>query len=77
MSQYVYTKDRLFDLAVRRFKEIKMAENTWNVKTGYLPCIKLNQVVEFKTLDTEDAPSRTIKGIVGGISLEHSEAEEE
>lgn len=75
-NKYVYTKDRLFDLAVRRFKEIKMAENTWNVKTGYLPCIKLNQVVEFKTLDTEDAPSRTIKGIVGGISLEHSEAEE-
>jgi hypothetical protein len=75
-NKYVYTKDRLFDLAVRRFKEIKMSENTWNVQTGYLPCIKINQVVEFRTLDTEDAPSRVIKGIVGGISLEHSEGQE-
>ena len=71
-NKYVYTKDQLFKLAVRRFQEIKMAENTWNVQTGYLPCIKLNQVVTFKTLDTEDSPSRTIKGVVGGISLEHS-----
>ena len=75
-NKYVYTKDRLFDLAVRRFQEIKMAENTWNVQTGYLPCIKLNQVVTFQTLDTEDEPSRTITGIVGGISLEHSETDE-
>lgn len=75
-NKYVYTKDRLFDLAVRRFQEIKMAENTWNVQTGYLPCIKLNQVVTFQTLDTEDSPSRTVTGVVGGISLEHSETDE-
>ena len=75
-NKYVYTKEKLFELAVRRFKEIKMAENTWNVKTGYLPCLKLNQVVTFHTLDTEDAPSRLITGIVGGISLEHTVTDE-
>ncbi len=75
-NKYVYKKDKLFDLAVRRFQEIKMAENTWNVKTGYLPCIKINQVVTFETLDTEEAPSRVIKGVVGGISLEHTETDE-
>lgn len=75
-NKYVYTKDQLFKLAVRRFQEIKMAENTWNVQTGYLPCIKLNQVVTFNTLDTEESPSREIQGVVGGISLEHSETDE-
>lgn len=75
-NKYVYTKDQLFKLAVRRFQEIKMAESTWNVQTGYLPCIKLNQVVTFETLDTEESPARTVQGVVGGISLEHSEGDD-
>ena len=71
-NKYVYTKPKLFKLGVRRFQEIKMAQNTWNVETIYLPCIKLNQVVQFKVPETEGCTQKTIKGIVSGIDLDHS-----
>lgn len=71
-NKYLLTKTRLFKLGIRRLQEIKMAQNTWNVETIYLPCIRLNQVVEFQTLETADCPQRLIKGIVAGIDVDHS-----
>jgi hypothetical protein len=71
-NKYVYGPECLFRLATRRYQEIMMAQNTWNVEVIYMPCIRLNQVVEFKTQDTVDCPAQTIKGIVAGIDLNHT-----
>lgn len=70
-NQYVFNKNLLFKIARRRFEELKMADNVWNVEVPYLPCLKINQVVTFQTPETEHCESREIKGIVGGISIEY------
>ena len=72
-NKYVPTKERLFDLALRRFQEISLAQNTWNVEVPYIPCLRLNQMVEFTVPCTEDCPEQVIKGIIGGINISHSQ----
>jgi hypothetical protein len=71
-NKYVYSKELLFDIAVRRFQEIILAQNTWNVELPYLPCLRLNQVVQFTTPATSTCPAELVTGIVGGIDIDHS-----
>tara|TARA_R110002167_G_scaffold89203_1_gene240642 strand:- start:14893 stop:17004 length:2112 start_codon:yes stop_codon:yes gene_type:complete len=75
-NKYVVSKDILFQLALRRFQEIEMAANTWNVTTVFIPKIKLNQVVEFEVpniYDNEVATTRKekvkVRGVVGAINI--------
>lgn len=69
----------MFELALRRFQEIELAANTWNVETIFIPTIRLNQVVEFEIpniYNNEDPQVRAdvtkVRGIVGAISVDHS-----
>ena len=70
-NKYVPNKEHLFKLALRRFQEIQLSENTWNVEVPYIPCLKLNQVVEFTVPSTEDCLVDVVKGIIGGININH------
>lgn len=71
-NKYVYLRPLLFKLAARRFQEIQLAQNTWNVEVAYMPCLKLNQVVQFQVPPTEEAPDKIVTGIIGGIDVVHS-----
>lgn len=71
-NKYIFSRYLLFKLAVRRYQEIKMSQNVWNVETAYYPCIKLNQVVEFNVPETENCGVKTVKGIVSGLDITHT-----
>lgn len=75
-NKYVFLRPLLFKLAARRFQEIQLAQNTWNVEVAYMPCLKINQVVEFQVPPTEEAPNKIVKGIIGGIDINHSTSED-
>lgn len=75
-NPYVYETETLFQIAVRKFQETKMEENTWNVETGYIQCLKINQVVEFDVPEKEGIPKRTIKGVIAGIAIDHNPSED-
>ena len=71
-NKYLFKKEDLFSIAVRRYQEILMSQNTWNVEVAYTPCIKLNQMVQFTVPETQGCPTKTIKGIVAAIDVNHS-----
>lgn len=78
-NKYVTSKDVLFDLALRRYQEIEMAANTWNLETLFIPAIRLNQVVEFEipNIYTNSSPAERaavtkVRGVVGAITINHS-----
>jgi len=68
-NKYIFCKQTLFKMAVRRYQEILLAANTWNVEVRYLPCLKLNQKVRFTTYCTEECGQITVEGIIGGINV--------
>lgn len=71
------SRDTLFKLAVRRHQEMLLDNNTMNVELGgYLPCVKLNQVIEFPSPGTSDCPPRLIKGLVTEINLTYNAKEQ-
>lgn len=71
-NKYVPCKEILFDIAVRRFQEIKLAAKTWNVEVPYIPCLRLNQMIEFTVPRTsEDCPVQVVKGVIGGLDIDH------
>jgi len=70
-NPYVFEKEHLFNMAVRKFQEVKMEENTWNIELSYIPCLKLNQVVQFTVPKKLGLTERTVTGIVGSISISH------
>lgn len=79
-NPYVFHKETLFKLAVRRFQELKMEENTWQLEIDYMPCLKINDCIEFTVPDhllsqsiIQNNPSlaRVIKGVVNGISVSY------
>lgn len=55
-------------VAIREFKKFKMQRNTYAVETAYLPCIRLNDVVQFTTPDD----ARTITGRVANIRVNYT-----
>jgi len=57
----------MMDVAIRKFFEYKIARQRWQVKTTFLPCVAINQVVQFTTPDGED----TITGLLSGLSLNY------
>jgi len=61
---YVFDPDILVDLAKRRFEEFKMQRHTWRLNTEYLPCLQVNQVVQFVT-----KYGTTITGLLSEISI--------
>ena len=71
-NKYAYKPEILFRIATRRLQESIMSQNTYNVIMEYLPCIKLNQVVELTIPATENCPKKVIKAIVGGISMNYN-----
>lgn len=75
-NKYVFSKPVLFRIAARRYQEIKLAQNTWNVEIAYYPCVRLNQVVEFRVPPTENCPDHVVKGIIAGIDIVHSTSDE-
>lgn len=74
-NKYVPCKEQLFKLAVRRFQEIKMAQNSWDVEVAYTPCLKINQMVEFTVPETVDCPTQTVRGLIGGMNVCHNAQE--
>lgn len=70
-NKYVFFREHLFNLALRRFQELKMEQNAWNLEVAYLPCLRLNQVIEFEVPETDECGLRVIKGIVAAITLEY------
>lgn len=62
------SRDVLFRMGVRRHQEILMDNNTFNIElNGFIPCLRLNQVIAFETPGTADCPPRFIKGLVREI----------
>jgi len=63
-NPYIPTPEVAFNIAVRRFQEYKMRRNTWTVSTVFLPCLRINDVVQFKP------PGRsTVTGLLTEIRL--------
>jgi len=71
-NRYVPSKETLFDISVRRFQEIKMERNSWEVETAYLPCIKLNDIVQFKTPLLQDGTQQTVIGLITALKVSYS-----
>lgn len=67
---YISDFETLFDVAVRKFQEYKMKRRMWEVNTGYLPCLQLNQVVTFTTPDGIN----TVTGLLTAIKLDYDAA---
>jgi hypothetical protein len=66
------SRDLLFKIAVRRHQEMLMDNNTFNITlNGFIPCLRLNQVIQFETPGTRDCPSRWVKGLVTEINAEY------
>lgn len=62
------SRDVLFKIGVRRHQEIIMDNNTFNIELGApIPCLRLNQVIQFQTPGTAGCPPRLIKGLVKEI----------
>ena len=75
-NKYIYKKEDLFNLSVRRIQEQILARNTWNVSLPYMPCLRLNQVIQFTLPSTQQCiearGEKVITGIVGGIDLRYN-----
>lgn len=70
-NKYVFQKGRLVQLGRRRFAEIKMSQNVWQLNLVYLPCLKLNQVIEFQVPPTEGCEGRNVVAVIQGITINH------
>ena len=68
-AKYLFLPEDLFEQAVRRMREIILAQNVWNITTPVMNCVRINQVVTFTVPPTTGCPTREITGIVGGINI--------
>lgn len=66
-NDYICDYETLFDVAVRRFNQFKMGRKTWTVQTVYLPCLKLNQKVQFVSPDNNEI----VNGLLTDISIKY------
>ena len=71
---YLSDYNQLFEAAIRKFQEFKMQRRSWRVETTYLPCLELNDVVQFDTPEVSDATgfinlAETITGLVAEIKI--------
>lgn len=64
---YISSFEDLFDIAIRRFQEYKMARKAWKVNTVYLPCLSLYDVVTFTTPNGEE-----VTGLLTDIAVNYS-----
>jgi hypothetical protein len=70
-NKYASDLETLFSLGVRRFQEIELSQNTYNLTLPYIPCLRLNMVVEFDTPDT-CCPVKRVKGVISEIDIDTS-----
>lgn len=75
---YVTSLEDLFYMGIRRFQEFKMARHQYQVKTRYLACLEVNQVVSFTTPDVREAGSSsdeesriTVTGVITELSVSY------
>jgi hypothetical protein len=74
-NKYVEDRLRLEEIAIRRFQEFKMKRNAWNLDIAYMPCLRLNQVVRFRTPATIDPTDlttviqKTVTGLLTSINV--------
>ncbi len=73
-NRYTTSRERLALMAVRRFQEIKMQRNAWEVELAYLPCLELDQVVRFTTPITSPGGSQTITGLLTSLNVKYDPA---
>jgi len=67
------SRDVLFRIGVRRHQEMLLDNNTFQVQFNhYIPCLRLNQVVEFYTPGTSTCPPRKVKGLVTEIQTNYT-----
>lgn len=74
-NPYIAHKESLFYLGVRRFMEMRMEENTWLLEVAYMPCLRLNQVIQFPASIQEGCNEQTVTGVIAGIDLTYSAEE--
>lgn len=71
------SRDILFNIVVRRHQELLMDNNTFNIQlNGFIPCLRLNQVISFETPGTRECPPRWVKGLVTEINTSYSPSEQ-
>lgn len=68
-NKYSHVKEDLFLQGVRRFQEMRMKENTYVIEMGYMPCLRLNQVIQFQFGQAEGCIKDTVTGIVAGLDV--------
>jgi hypothetical protein len=73
-NRYVGFKEKLADIAIRRFQEVKMRMTTWNVELAYLSCLGLNNVVEFNTPETADGGVVAVQGLLTALHVSYDSA---
>lgn len=71
-NKYVKDKNLLFKIAVRRFQEIRMARNSWDVAISPLPCLQLGQKVQFRTPSTQAGSYKEVTGLLTQMSLDYN-----
>lgn len=70
-NPYVMSKEVLFLIGIRRFQEMHMQENTWLIEVPYIPCLKINQVVQFNPSCQEGCSDTEITGLIAGIEIRY------
>ena len=71
-NTYIPDKETCFDIAVRRFQEVKMERRAWELELSYLPTLSLNQVVTFTTPPLKDGSTQTVTGLITSVTVNFS-----
>lgn len=72
-NPYIYCKEDLFRLAIRRFQQWYMEQNAWELDIAPMPCLRINQMVEFTPPPSASYNNpQKIKGVISGISYDWS-----
>jgi hypothetical protein len=67
-NKYIVCKDHLTKLAVARFQQWKMEQNTWELEIAPMPCLQLNDYVRVELPIIAGCSQTYIEGVVSGIS---------
>jgi hypothetical protein len=71
-NKYITCKDHLTKLAVARFQQWKMEQNTWDIEIVPMPCLQLNDYVRIQLPHIAGCSARYVEGIIAGIDVSYS-----
>lgn len=68
-------REQLHDILVRRFQELKMQRNAWQLQLAYLPQLAINQVVQFTTPKKSLGGQKVVTGLLTQLTVNNNSAD--